>query len=209
MSVESTVKRNEPVTDAVTQDEHLRAAAWSLLGHLLAAPPTEQVLELLRGIEAQDVAARDAMANAWSTLRLAAERARPQALADEYQDVFIGVGGGEITPYASWYLTGSLMERPLIALRQDLAALGVEREEGVTEPEDHAGALCQIMALAISDPQVDLDWQRELFRRHVEQWLGRFFAELQQAPSAAFYRAVGGLGEEFFKLEQRYFSMLG
>ena len=54
-------------------------------------------------------------------------------------DLFIGVGRGELLPYASYYLTGFLHERPLARLREDLAALGIERAEGVAEPEDHAG----------------------------------------------------------------------
>lgn len=189
--------------------DQLRAGVWSLLGNLLATPPTEETLNLLRQIDEQKEGASDSMAQAWSALRLAAENAVTAHVADEYQDVFIGVGGGEVTPYASWYLTGSLFEQPLIALRQELESLGIEREEGVSEPEDHAGAVCEVMALVIVDPDVDFQWQRAFFQRHVEQWLGRLFTDLQKAPSAAFYRAVGGVGEEFHKLEQHYFSMLG
>lgn len=193
----------------VAQDQ-LRAGVWGLLGNLLATAPTQETIALLRQIDGQkEGAADDAMAQAWSTLRLAAESAVEAVVAQEYQDVFIGVGGGEITPYASWYLTGSLFEQPLIALRQELESLGIEREEGVSEPEDHAAAICEMMALVIVDPEVDFKWQREFFQRHVEQWLGRMFVELQKAPSAVFYRAVGGVGEEFYKLEQHYFSVLG
>jgi TorA maturation chaperone TorD len=189
--------------------DQLRAGVWNLLGNLLAAAPTEETLGLLRQIDEQKEGASDPMAQAWSTLRLAAENAVAARVEEEYQDVFIGVGGGEVTPYASWYLTGSLFEQPLIALRQELESLGIEREEGVSEPEDHAGAVCGMMALVIMDPDVDFQWQREFFQRHVEQWLGRLFTDLQKAPSAAFYRAVGGVGEEFHKLEQHYFSVLG
>lgn len=190
--------------------DQLRAGVWGLLGNLLAAPPTEETLGLLRRIDdRKEGAPDDPMAQAWSTLRLAAESAVEARVKEEYQDVFIGVGGGEVTPYASWYLTGSLFEQPLVALRQELESLGIEREEGVSEPEDHAGAVCEMMALVIVDPDVDFQWQREFFQRHVEQWLGRLFADLQKAPSAAFYRAVGGVGEEFHKLERHYFSVLG
>lgn len=188
------------------QQDQLRAGTWSLLGNLLAAAPAPDVLALLKRVE--DGGGSSGIVNAWATLRLAAERAQPRALAEEYQDVFIGVGGGEITPYASWYMTGSLLERPLILLRQDQEALGVERQEGVSEPEDHAAAVCEVMALVISDPDVSFEWQKNFFQRHIAQWMGRFFKELQEAPSASFYRAVGGLGEEFVRLEQRYFSML-
>lgn len=199
----------KPQTAMQIAQDQLRAGVWNLLGNLLAMPPTAETLDLLRQIDEQKEGTTDPIAQAWSTLRLAAESAEEAMVQEEFQDVFIGVGGGEVTPYASWYLTGSLFEQPLIALRQDLDALGLEREAGVSEPEDHAGAVCEMMALVIVDPDVDFQWQREFFQRHVEQWLGRLFADLQQAPSAAFYRAVGGVGEEFCKLEQHYFSVLG
>lgn len=195
-------------TTPASQDQ-LRAGVWGLLGHLLAMPPTEETLTLLRQIDEQKEGASDPIAKAWSTLRLAALSAEVSQLSEEYQDVFIGVGGGEVTPYASWYLSGSLFEQPLIALRQDLESLGIEREEGVSEPEDHAAAVCEIMALVLLDPDVDFQWQREFFQRHIEQWLGRLFVDLQQASSASFYRAVGSLGEEFYKLEREFFSALG
>lgn len=199
----------KPQTAMQIAQDQLRAGVWNLLGNLLAMPPTAETLDLLRQIDEQKEGTTDPIAQAWSTLRLAAESAEEAMVQEEFQDVFIGVGGGEVTPYASWYLTGSLFEQPLIALRQDLDALGLEREAGVSEPEDHAGAVCEMMALVIVDPDVDFQWQREFFQRHVEQWLGRLFADLQQAPSAAFYRAVGGVGEEFCKLERHYFSVLG
>ena len=77
----------------------------------------------------------------------------------EYQDLFIGVGRGEVVPYGSWYMTGFLMDKPLALLRADLAALGFERQENVKEPEDHAAALCETMAMLINEGQ-DLDAQR-------------------------------------------------
>ena len=64
----------------------------------------------------------------------------------EYFDLFVGLGRGELLPYASYYLTGFLNERPLSRLRDDLAALGIERVENNFEPEDHAATLCEIMA---------------------------------------------------------------
>ncbi|MCC5857737.1 MAG: molecular chaperone TorD family protein [Ectothiorhodospiraceae bacterium] len=193
--------------DGAEEQDQQRAGTWTLLGRLLAAPPGADLLHLLHGIQEGSRTPGDDMTVAWSTLRLAAQRTSPEQIASEYQDVFIGVGGGEVTPYGSWYLTGSLMERPLVLLRQDLEALGVERRADNSDPEDHAAALCEVMGLVINDPDVDFDWQREFFRRHLEPWMLRFFRDLQQAPSASFYKAVGGLGEAFVLLEQRFFAM--
>ncbi len=196
-----------PAADRLDEQDRLRAGTWSLLGNLLAAPPDADLLQRLGDIDDRGIDDGDAMARAWSMLRLAAEQATTSEIAREYQAVFIGVGGGEIIPYASYYLTGSLLERPLILLRQDLQALGVERREQVSEPEDHAGAICEIMALVISDAEVSFEWQHAFFQRHLGGWMDRFFEEVQQAPSAGFYKAVGRLGEELVRLEQRYFSM--
>ncbi len=197
-----------PSARATTREDELRAGTWTLLGNLLAAPPDDRVLGVLRGIAARDGSEGDALADAWCQLRRAADGADPEALKREFNDLFIGVGGGELTPYASWYETGSLMERPLIRLRQDLQQLGVERQEGNSEPEDHAAAVCDIMAFIVSDEDISYEWQRELFQRHVEPWMGRFFADVENAENARFYRAVGRVGSAFVELEQNYFSML-
>jgi TorA maturation chaperone TorD len=216
MSNEShmTSKEQAPLESELQDPRYvaLRAGTWSLLGNLLVAQPADQVLAML--CEVQDGGGEDSLALAWAGLRDAARTARSErdagsvALGHEYQDVFIGVGGGEVTPYASWYISGSMMDKSLVLLRQDLAQLGIERQEGVSEPEDHAAALCEIMALVISDPDVSFQWQRQFYQRHLDPWVARFFQDLQQAPSARFYRAMAGLGSEFIKLERQYFDML-
>jgi TorA maturation chaperone TorD len=111
-------------------------------------------------------------------------------------------------PYSSWYLTGFLMEQPLAKLRSDLKRLGFERQEGVCEPEDHAAALCETMALLAGSDSSQLAVQAEFFEAHVGTWMARFFREMQEAPSARFYRAVGQLGEQFIETDQRYLEMV-
>lgn len=194
---------------ALAREDELRAGTWVLLGHLLASEPGGQVMGLLRQISARHRPGEgDALAEAWASLRKAADQAEPEALRREYYALFIGMGGGEVTPYASWYRTGSLNERPLILLRQDLQQLGVERQEDNSEPEDHAAAICDVMALIIQDPDVSFEWQRELFQKHVEPWMEQFFADLETAENADFYRSVGRLGAAFVALERAYFAML-
>ncbi len=115
--------------------DELRADTYRFLAALLAAPPNNEVLEVVKqaGISDDGALARDAvpLAEAWQLLRLAARNSEPERLDDEYHDLFIGIGRGELVPYASWYLTGFLMDRPLAYLRQDLRYLGIERHEGV------------------------------------------------------------------------------
>ncbi|WP_041717944.1 TorD/DmsD family molecular chaperone [Alkalilimnicola ehrlichii MLHE-1] len=198
-------------TEARDSDQTLRAATWQLLGTLLAAPPEESLLKELRQIRpesAPEHADRTLMNEGWRALNEMAEGYTPASLATEYQDLFIGAPEGELVPYASWYLTGSLMERPLVRLRADLQALGIVRQDGVTEPEDHAGALCEIMAFLVSDPDTPLAEEKRFFQTHIEPWMGRLMEDLQTANSARGYRAVGVFGERYLALEDRYLKML-
>ncbi len=192
----------------VAEGEAVRAHAYSLLGALLGRPPTEEILGLLRQIEPDSGTDGRDMASAWACLRLAGERASVGPLDDEYHDLFIGIGRGEVVPYGSWYLTGFLMDRPLAVLRGDLAELGFERQDDVKEPEDHIAALCEIMAMLISNEEHDIAVQRRFFQAHIEPWGKNFFQDLQKAKTARFYRAVGQFGEQFVEFEQKYLSLL-
>lgn len=190
----------------VSAEDRARADVYALLGALLAAPPREPTLQMLRALPGADSEDGDLTA-AWAMLKQAADRAEAEALTSEYHDLFIGIGRGELVPYGSWYVTGFLMERPLAELRVDLARLGFERIEEVHEPEDHVAALCETMSLIANDDTVPFEQQREFFRKHLEPWVGRFFADLQGAQSASFYRAVGLVGERFIQIEQTYLAM--
>lgn len=189
-------------------EDALRANVYSLLAALLAAPPRQSLVDLLRGIAPLEGESELELAPAWETVRLAAERTTPEALDDEFHALFIGIGRGELVPYGSWYMTGFLMDRPLAILRRDLAELGFERQDDVKEPEDHAAALLETMGLLIADDEVGIDVQRRFFQSHMEHWMRTFFADMRKAPSARFYRAVAQLGEQFIEFETKYLTML-
>lgn len=193
---------------AVSQEDELRANAYGLLGNLLTRVPSRDLMERLRAIEVAEGEQNNDMAAAWRTLAMAAERTTPEAVDDEYHTLFIGIGRGELVPYGSWYLTGFLMERPLAQLRQDLKRLGFERQEQVKEPEDHAGALMEIMCMMILDTGIGGPEQKRFFDRHLEPWIGKFFEDLQDAGNANFYSAVGVLGSQFMEVEKQYLAML-
>ena len=199
---------SEAPAPVVRADEDaLRANVYALLGNLLAAPPDRTLLDTLAGI-APDPGDGTRLASSWRMLGDAAARADLPALHDEYQALFIGLGRGEVVPYGSWYLTGFLMEEPLARLRGDLLALGIERQPGVSEPEDHAAALCDAMAMLIAgEPPASIPQQQQFFARHIEPWIGRFFRDVQQADSARFYRAVAHLGEHFMNVETKAFGV--
>src|SRR5262249_10784969 len=119
-----------------------RAQEYALLSALLMRAPDTQLLQRLArlGGEASPRSAGH------GPLGEAASRVSASAVEREYFNLFIGLGRGELLPYASYYLTGFLNERPLARLRGDLADFGVERVDGNYEPEDHAATLCEIMA---------------------------------------------------------------
>ena len=191
----------------LADEDRVRGNVYALLGNLLAAPPDEGLLELLRGISPEP-GDDSLLAASWQMLAVAASRANLAELREEYDALFIGVGRGEIVPYGSWYLTGFLMEQPLAQLRGDLRELGIERQAGVREPEDHAAALCDTMALLITgEAPAPLEEQHRFYARHLEPWLPQFFRDLQQAASARFYRAVGQLGEQFIGVESQAFRV--
>jgi TorA maturation chaperone TorD len=192
-----------------TAEDAVRANTYSLLAALLARAPSSEILDLLKQIDVPAEVDAGQIAACWEALRLASERAQLDGLADEYQDLFIGVGRGELMPYGSWYTTGFLMDRPLTVLREDLAVLGFERQQEVYEPEDHVAALCETMGMIIrASEEIPFDTQRKFFGDHLGHWMGRFFHDLQEAKSARFYRAVGQLGEQFIEFEKRYLGML-
>ena len=205
-----------PATQATTSaaigvapesEDRLRAGTYRVLGRLLAAPPDDETLALFA--EAPVSEDDDLLAVAWRLLADSAARTSARQVADEFQSLFIGVGRGELMPYGSWYLTGFLMEQPLAKLRSDLMALGFERHNDVAEPEDHAAALCETMALLAEDGELEsLQTQAEFFETHIGPWMARLFRDMQEAVSARFYRAVGQLGEQFIETDQRYLEMV-
>ncbi|MEZ5726975.1 MAG: molecular chaperone TorD family protein [Burkholderiaceae bacterium] len=186
-------------------DIALRVGTYGLLAALLRQAPGPDLCTALQA-QPTDVAEPDEAASALRELVRAAAEAPTDQIAAEYEALFIGLGRGELVPYASWYLTGFLMERPLGRLREDLAELGFERQGHVTEPEDHVAALCEVMSMLAQD-RAPFETQKRFFERHLSPWLERFFTDLQRAPSAHFYRSVGRFGRAFVELETRYLSM--
>lgn len=176
-----------------------RAELYALLAALLWRAPDAAALARIAGVAADG----SELGVALGALARAAGAASAGSVAREHFNLFTGVGGGDLLPYASWYLTGFLHERPLADLRAELAALGLVRAEGVAEPEDHAAFLCETMAVLIAEGGDAAGF----FARHLAPWIGRFFADLEAAAAAGFYRAVGGLGRVFIGIEQAAFAL--
>ncbi|MGH8532895.1 MAG: TorD/DmsD family molecular chaperone [Gammaproteobacteria bacterium] len=191
------------LADPETRDG-IRADAYRLLAMLLGKPPSAPILAYLRERDEPE-SADGSLAAGWRALKQASDDADLETLEDEFHALFIGLGCGELVPYGSWYQTGALMGTQLAMLRRDLSALGIERQPGVSEPEDHVAALCETMALIISsDSEISVGSQKAFFHNHLGPWMGSFFRDMQEAKAAHFYRAVGRFGAAFIKTEERY-----
>lgn len=194
------------MTETLAQEDALRAQMYSFLARLLAAPPDAALLEAVSKMEGDDTVIGKAML---SFAKLA-ERTDLATAVQEYNDLFIGLARGELLPYGSYYLTGFLHEKPLSKLRNDMAALGIKRPDGVKEPEDHIAALMDMMAGLISGTfgkPATLAEQKKFFEAHISSWASHFFADLEGAKSSVLYAALGSIGRSFMEIEETAFSM--
>ena len=195
-----------PLRPDIEAGDAARAEIYLLLGALLAGPPDSGVLELLQEIDAGDPDA-NSMAATWQTLQAAAMDTDVSQLGGEYFNLFIGLGRGELLPYASFYIHGFLMEKVLASLRSELQRLGFELQEGISEPEDHVAALCETMGMIISESGLSFEQQAAFFEAYIASWMPNFFADLGEAESAHFYKSVAVLGQQFMEIEAQYLAM--
>jgi TorA maturation chaperone TorD len=196
----------ETLTEAIVPEERLRAHQYQLLARFLAAPPAADLLDLAASFAGDATEYGRALAE----LAQRAGQTTPAAASREYHQLFIGIGRGELVPFASYYRTGFLNEKPLAKLRGDMARLGIGRAETVKEPEDHIAALCEMMAGLITGAfgaPLDLAGQRRFFDSHLEPWAPLFFEDLAKADSAWLYAPVGTLGRVFMAIEKTAFMM--
>ena len=199
----------ERLTETATQilaEDLLRAHQYRLLARFLAVPVDAALLQLASSFKGDDTE----LGQALHTLARIAAQTTPRAATAEYHDLFVGLGRGELVPYASYYLTGFLNEKPLANLRGDMARLGIARADHVKEPEDHIAALCDMMAGLITgafDEPLDIPAQRAFFDAHLAPWGRRFFEDLEGAKAAMLYTPIGTLGRVFMSIETTAFEM--
>nr|WP_297401471.1 molecular chaperone TorD family protein [uncultured Marinobacter sp.] len=191
---------------SISEEDRARAQFYQLLGTLLSAPPSSELLRGLASLQGDETLLGVASRN----LAALAERTNPQDAEREYNTLFIGVSRGELLPYASYYLTGFLNEKPLAELRTDLMARGIKPRSNVREPEDHLSTLCEIMAGIITGEfpcDRNLISQKAFFDAHLAKWAALFFTDLEKAQSAVFYTPVGSLGRVFMAIETDAFAI--
>jgi TorA maturation chaperone TorD len=134
-----------------------------------------------------------------------------EAAAAEYDALFGGVGKPEVFLYGSYYLTGFLNEKPLAALRGELSAMGLSRDDTRAETEDHVAYGFEVMRYLIAgdDPSVcTLEQQRRFFRSHRQTWVERLCDAVVAHPAAATWRSVAAFTRVFIQVETQAFDLL-
>lgn len=192
----------------VGEEDRLRADLYDFLAALLARPPNGEMIERCRALSGDE----SDLGKAIGALHRVATSVTEEAVLKEYNRLFIGLGRGELVPYASFYLTGFLNEKPLAHLREDMAMLGIERAQDVHEPEDNIASLCEMMAGLIHGrfgAPASLGRQKAFFDRHMASWAPLFFADLKGAKNSLFYAPVGAIGAIFMDIEKEAFRMAG
>ncbi len=190
----------------VAEEDVLRADLYDLLAALLAKPPTRDLIDRVAKLDGDDGelgrAIRALTSLARATTETTAER--------EFNRLFIGAARGELLPYASYYMTGFLHEKPLAVLRNDMSRRSIERAPNVFEPEDNIASLCEMMAGLIlgrfGEPET-LAGQKDFFSAHLAPWAGHFFADLEAAKGSLLYAPVGAIGRAFMEIEREAFRM--
>jgi TorA maturation chaperone TorD len=192
---------DRPALDDV---DEARRREYLLLGTLLRQAPTQAILAEIAKLQGDP----SALGILHMTLAEAADETSADAESREFFRLFVGVGRGELLPYGSYYLTGFLHERPLARVREDLKRLGIQRAEGLYEPEDHIGILCDVMAGLIGGdfPGGGAE-QKQFFTRHIEPWAVRLFADLEACATTSFYKAVARIGATFIQIETEGFAL--
>ncbi|WP_102107040.1 TorD/DmsD family molecular chaperone [Oceaniglobus roseus] len=190
----------------VAPEDRLRADLYNYLGLMLSAPPDQMLLDQTAALSGDD----SDLGRAITSLARVAKVTKPAKARSEFNALFIGLGRGELLPYASYYLTGFLNEKPLARLRGDMAALGIVRAKNVFEPEDNIASLMEMMGGMIVGrfgPPAGLDRQKTFFATHVAPWAAHFFSDLEGAKTSVLYASLGTAGRAFMEIEREAFRL--
>ena len=196
------------VQNSISEEDILRADMYGFLAALFRKEPSDELISTVAALEGD----QSPIGGACLTLAHLAKTLDNDLIRHEYVTVFVGVGRGEILPFASYYLTGFLNDKPLANLRADMAAIGIARADGVKEPEDHISSLFDMMAGLIRGSfgrVYSVAEQASFYRKHVEPWAGMLMGDVETAKSAVFFAPAGTIGRAFLDIESQAFSMDG
>ena len=200
----------EPAIDSasVSEEDALRADMYDFLASLLRKEPSDDLIAKVAQLSGDDTP----IGRASAVLAHLANTMDNGLIRNEYVEMFIGVGRGEILPFASYYLTGFLNDKPLANLRAEMMEIGIVRVDGVKEPEDHIASLFDMMSGLIHGQfgkTFTIAEQAKFFNKHIEPWAGLLMRDIEAAKTVVFYAPVGTIGKTFLEIESAAFSMDG
>jgi len=190
----------------INNEDQLRSDMYSFLANLLRAEPSAELVNQLTKLESDE----SPIGKSIKTLSKLASSLDLPTIRDEYVRIFIGVGRGEILPFASYYLTGFLKDKPLAKLRNDMKEIGIQLAENVKEPEDHIASLFDMMSgliLGKFSKKFSIGEQKEFFNKHLAPWVDLLMRDIESSRIAVFYSPIGTIGREFMEIERSSFSM--
>jgi TorA maturation chaperone TorD len=147
----------------------------------------------------------------WRDLVASARSLNHDQVVTEYNRLFGGVGKPEVYLYGSHYLSGFLNEKPLVKLRDDLAALGLGKGEGMSDTEDHVAYVFEVMRYLIAGDDVavaNLTHQMAFFSQHLQPWVPQMCQTLRAHPAAVFYAHLAAFTEAFLSVETQGFDLV-
>ena len=211
MTTSQPIRFEQPrVIDA---EDQVRADFYALLANVFFRAPDERLLHaIMIAPEPTSASAHGAaMAKAWAALAAASAVVTADAVHEEFDKLFGGVGRAQLMPYGSFYLAGFLNEKPLAELRTDLARMGFSRDDATSETEDHLAALCDVMrAIILGDvasAPASLDAQRQFFKKHLQPWILQCCDATIENENSNYYKRVAAFAKSFFEIEIQAFDM--
>jgi TorA maturation chaperone TorD len=195
----------------IAPEDQARADFYAVLARLFGSAPDATLLRALGTAERLTDGAVHPVAAAWNRLLDASGAMDPGAAAQEYTDLFIGVGRCEVDLHASHWRTASMAEKPLVQLRSELPGLGISRLSNATVLEDHLSALCETMRLLIAGdgerPPAPIDVQRNFSRKWLFPWVFSCCTAIEKSSIANYYARVAEFSSLFMALERDSLAM--
>ena len=190
----------------LSPEDEARSQVYAVLARLFAGGPDASFLAALGGSPPWPDEEGNPLAEAWNRLILASKAMDADAAEQEYTDLFIGVGRSTVDLHAAHWVTEATSEKPLVAVRSDLARLGLARREGSTTYEDHLSVLCETMRMLIAgdnerDP-MPIAVQRAYFDRHIAPWIAKCCDAIRECPLANYYRRVAEFTNLYMAIER-------
>jgi TorA maturation chaperone TorD len=181
------------------------------LAQLFYQVPAPDLLSQMRVAVTDAPVAGGFLEEPWRQVVTAARQSSDEEIANEYNQLFGGVGKPEVYLYASHYVSGFLNDKPVARLREDLSALGLERDDSMSETEDHFACLCEVMRYLIAGDDVsvsNLTHQEAFFATHIQPWAQEMTEAIAKHPRAKFFAVLAEFTHAFLGIEAQGFDLL-